>query len=79
MSNQKSISFEKAISRLEEIVKNLENQTAPLDSSLELFEEGVALVKTCTKMLDEAEQRVKVVTRSEDGDILEAEFTVKSE
>lgn len=68
------LSFEEAIKRLEEIVGGLESQSVDLDRSIELFEEGVGLVRKCTKMLDEAEQKVKILTRSEDGEIVEADF-----
>ena len=57
-------SFEDAMARLEEIVKYLEGGNAPLDKSLELFEEGVALVKLCNKKLDSAEQKVRFLTSS---------------
>lgn len=68
------MSFEEAIKRLEEIVGGLESQSVDLDRSIELFEEGVGLVRKCTKMLDEAEQKVKILTRNEDGEIVEADF-----
>ena len=62
-----NITFEAALARLEEIVKQLENGTAPLDSSLAMFEEGVALVKLCNGKLDNAEQRIKILVKNQDG------------
>jgi exodeoxyribonuclease VII small subunit len=56
------VSFEEAMARLEEIVKYLESGNAPLDKSLEVFEEGVSLVKLCNKKLDSAEQKVRFLT-----------------
>ena len=50
--------FEKSIARLDEIVKKLESGELSLDESLELFEEGSGLIKSCNKMLDEAEQKI---------------------
>jgi len=50
--------FEQAVSRIDEIVTSLETGDAPLDKSLALFEEGVELIKTCTTMLETAEQTV---------------------
>ncbi|MDR2600587.1 MAG: exodeoxyribonuclease VII small subunit [Oscillospiraceae bacterium] len=68
MSEKKEISFEEAAARVEEIVKMLERGDAPLDKSLELFEEGAKLIKTCSKMLDEAEQKVmQLQTGAEDN------------
>ena len=65
-SNINNITFEDAMGRLEEIVKYLESGNAPLDKSLEVFEEGVALVKLCNQKLDSAEQKVRFLT--ENGD-----------
>lgn len=80
MANKKtSMTFEEALSRLEEIVKAMEGGTVPLDRSLALFEEGVGLVKTCTKMLDGAEQKVKLLQKGEDGTVSETAFDGSSE
>ncbi|HAZ19061.1 MAG TPA: exodeoxyribonuclease VII small subunit [Clostridiales bacterium] len=71
---EKKLCFEEALARLDEIVKGLEEQKTPLDVSLSKFEEGVGLVKLCTRLLDEAEQKVKILTRGEDGQVTEASF-----
>lgn len=67
-------SFEQSLSRLEEIVSLLEKGEASLDASLKLFREGTELVGKCTKMLDEAEQQVLLVTKGPDGNPQETEF-----
>ena len=59
--------FEQALARLEEIVKGLENGSLPLDKSIELFEEGNALVKLCTQKRDAAEQKVRILTETAAG------------
>ncbi len=41
------MSYEKAISRLEEIVRQLEDASTPLETAMELFKEGMALSKFC--------------------------------
>ena len=64
---EKEYTFEQALARLEEIVRGLENGSLPLDKSIELFEEGNALVKLCTEKLDTAEQKVKILTESATG------------
>lgn len=71
---ENEMSFEAAMARLEEIVKLLESGSAPLDQSLALFEEGVALVKLCNSRLDAAEQKVKILTRAEDGTLTETDL-----
>lgn len=71
---KKETTFEDALTRLEEIVRTLDGGNAPLDKSLSLFEEGVALVKLCSGKLDSAEQRVKILIRGEDGKPAEQDF-----
>ena len=66
--------FEASLARLNEIVAALESGTAPLDQSLALYEEGIALVRLCSEKLDAAEQQIKVLTRAENGDIVERDF-----
>ena len=68
---QKKTSFEDSVKRLEEIVAHLEAGDLPLEQSLALFEEGTGLVKSCSKLLDEAEQKVLILRTGEDGDIRE--------
>ena len=63
------MTFEEALARLETIVRSLESGTAPLDQTLKLFEEGTALVKLCTGMIENAEQRVKKAVQDINGDI----------
>ncbi len=69
--------FETALTRLNEIVSALEGGSAPLDQSLALYEEGIALIRFCTEKLDAAEQQIKVLTRAENGDIVERDFTAE--
>lgn len=69
-----NMTFEAAMARLEEIVRMLESGNAPLDTSLTLFEEGVALVKLCNSRLDAAEQKVKILTDAGDGTLVETDM-----
>lgn len=59
-----SQSFEQALSRLEEIARVLENGNAQLEESLALFEEGIELVHHCNEVLDNAECKIKSLTKS---------------
>ncbi|MBR7082086.1 MAG: exodeoxyribonuclease VII small subunit [Oscillospiraceae bacterium] len=70
----KKMNFEQSLKRLDEIVSQLERGDAPLDESLSLFEEGTALVKSCGKLLDEAEQKVVKLRRGADGAPIEEPF-----
>ena len=62
----KKMSFEEALSRLDEIVRHLEKGDLPLSESLALFEEGTGLLASCSKMLDEAEQKVVKLRKGTD-------------
>ena len=68
------MSFEKSMARLEEIVRTLEKGDASLEDALSLFEEGTALVKSCSKQLDTAEQKVKLLVRGENGEMTETDM-----
>lgn len=53
------LSFERAIQRLGEIVESLEEGDQPLEESIALFEEGMALAKNSQEILDRAERRIE--------------------
>ena len=69
MSNkEKKPSFEDAIQRLEIIVNKMESGNATLENSLDWFEEGMELIKSCRNELEHAEQKVKeLAKKSGDG------------
>jgi exodeoxyribonuclease VII small subunit len=73
-----NMTFEEATARLEEIVKSMENGKIPLEQSLSLFEEGVTLVKLCNELLDEAQQKVKILTEGADGVRVAADFNTEA-
>lgn len=75
MAGKKKITFEAALARLEEIVSAMESGDAMLDESLSLYEEGIKLIGFCTKALDDAEQKVKILQKGEDGTLVEKDFT----
>ena len=51
--------FETSMARLDEIVSELEKNERPLDESIQLFEEGLKLVRACNEKLNEFEAQVK--------------------
>ncbi|MFI5181321.1 MAG: exodeoxyribonuclease VII small subunit [Thermoanaerobaculia bacterium] len=59
----KNLTFEKALARLQEIVGELEDPEKGLESSLGLFEEGIALSRFCRGKLDEIQSRVEVILK----------------
>lgn len=62
--------FEEALTRLEEVVKLLEDGQLPLEKSLTLFSEGVELANTCNCMLGEAEQRVNMLITEQEQKVV---------
>jgi exodeoxyribonuclease VII small subunit len=74
MAGKKKMTFEAALARLEEIVSAMESGDAMLDESLSLYEEGVKLIQFCAKALDDAEQKVKILQKGEDGTLVEKDF-----
>lgn len=59
--------FEEALAKLEEIVKKMEGGDLTLEESLKAFEEGIRLSRICAGKLDEAERRVEILLKTEEG------------
>lgn len=72
--NQKSITFEESMVRLEQIVRAMQRGDVPLEESLKLFQEGTQLVQSCGKMLDNAQLQVNKIMTAADGSPVEEEF-----
>ena len=71
---KKSKGFEASMERLEEIVRALESGDRGLEESLALYEEGIATVRTCSEMLEKAEQSVKGLRLQNDGSVTLTDF-----
>ena len=52
----------------------MEHGDVPLEEALKLFEEGTGLVASCTKLLDEAEMKVVLLSKGADGEPQERSF-----
>jgi len=72
--SKKDLTFEESMQRLEQIVRAMERGDVPLEESLKLFQEGTELVRSCGKLLDEAELQVKKITVADDGTPVEEKF-----
>jgi len=59
--------FEAALARLEEIVRTLEKGEAPLDKSIELYQEGDRLKRHCEARLKDAQARIEQIAFGSDG------------
>ena len=64
---EKELSFEESMKRLDEIVNGLEKGDVSLSDSMAMFEEGTALIRRCSEMLDNAEQQVVRLKKGPDG------------
>ena len=77
MTTKKTPSFEQAISRLETLVQKLESGELSLADSLDVYAEAITLARTCTDLLAEAEQRVRILAAGEGGEIVEKPFSAE--
>ena len=67
MPNDKAKTFESSLEELERIVRDLEQGEMPLEKSLELFEQGVKLSRECQERLNQAERRIEILMRDNQG------------
>ena len=68
---KQQLSFEESMQRLDAIARQLERGDVPLEASLALFEEGTALIASCSKLLDTAEQKIVRLKKGSDGEPVE--------
>ena len=73
MSESKK-SFEESMGRLEQIVRAMERGDVALEESLKLFQEGTELVRSCQKLLDDAQLQVKMIMTASEGSPVEEVF-----
>jgi exodeoxyribonuclease VII small subunit len=62
-SDQDAPSLEKKLQQLEKIVAKMSASDLPLEKALAEFEQGVSCIKTCQELLQNAEQRIEILTR----------------
>jgi len=67
MTSDTPKSFESSLEQLELIVRELEQGELPLERSLELFEQGVKLSRECQERLSQAERRIEILMRDNQG------------
>ncbi len=63
----KEFDFEKSLGELEELVELMEDGNLSLEDSLKHFERGIALTRACHQALSDAEQKVKILMKDQDG------------
>lgn len=66
-NQEQAKTFEASLEALERIVQQLERGDLPLEKSLELFEQGIGLSRQCQERLSQAERRIEVLLRDNQG------------
>ena len=61
------VKFEESLARLEQMLEELESGRLTLDESLARYEEGVKALKRCYEVLRDAEKRVEMLIKTEEG------------
>ena len=67
-------SFEEMMQNLEAIAKDLESGNLSLDDSVKKFEEGMKISKECSKILEDAEKKITILTKDSEGNLKEENF-----
>ncbi len=75
---KKTPDFEQSLADLESLVTQMENGDLTLEASLNAFEEGIKLTRECQTMLDQAEQKVQILT-SQNGELKAEPFNTEQE
>ncbi|MCE2983058.1 MAG: exodeoxyribonuclease VII small subunit [Parachlamydia sp.] len=68
--NTNTPKFETALQRLEEILERMNGGTISLEESLKLYEEADQLLALCNKQLNEAEQKIEILVKNRNGELL---------
>lgn len=67
MAKRKTASFETLLTETEELVERLEAGELSLDESLEKYEKGIRNLRACARLLQAAEEKVKVLVEEAEG------------
>jgi exodeoxyribonuclease VII small subunit len=78
-NEQQTKSFEASLDSLEQIVRQLEEGDLPLERSLELFEQGIRLSRECQERLSQAERRIEILLRDNQGRPVAGPFAAEAE
>lgn len=74
---EQKLSYEQALERLSQIIRAMENEKIPLEESLALYEEGVAIVRRLSAELDQAERKIKILQQNAQGEIVAFDFVTE--
>lgn len=74
MSENNEKTFEESLSELELIAQNIERGELSLEEAILEFEKGIKLSKECTEKLEQAEKRINMLVKNENGQLEEQKF-----
>ncbi|MFN3532000.1 MAG: exodeoxyribonuclease VII small subunit [Candidatus Brocadia sp.] len=72
------VKFEDALKGLEDIVERLEKGDLPLDETLSEYEEGIRLYKQCIAQLENAEKKIQILVKDENGVFRTKDFEIET-
>ena len=72
--SKKKQTFEQQLGQLEEIVRELDGDEIPLEQAINAYERGVTLSAALNKTLEEAQQKIEILTRQADGQMSETPY-----
>lgn len=72
------VKFEDALKGLEDIVERLEKGDLPLDQTLSEYEEGIRLYKQCIALLENAEKKIQILVKDENGVFRTKDFEIET-
>jgi exodeoxyribonuclease VII small subunit len=75
-TKKKYVDFESAMARLQEVTAQLESGDAKLEEAIQLYTEGLEIVKFCDEKLSEAEKKIKLINE-QNGQLVEKDFADK--
>ena len=74
---KKQMNFESNMKELENIVEQMSQNTLSLEKSIELFEKGISLSKSCSKELSQAQQKIqKIINSNTEEDLKLEDFSI---
>lgn len=74
---EKNKNFEEMMKDLEKIAKDLESGNLSLDESVNKFEEGMEISKSCSKILEDAEKKITILIKDSNGEMIEENFSAE--
>lgn len=72
-----NLSYEEAVSKLEKILKDLENNDCTLNDSLNKFKKGIELYNYCNELLSKADGEIKILLKDDGMNMKDVEFPME--